>query len=405
MARASIRGRVDWALFLLILVSSGGLSAFLPGTSTAATIVLSSALMAVSILPELGRGLSVLLSNPLVFFLAAWSLMAGLLSPRPALAILFTTVAILIIVFSSLRQSSVERTIETFALGTTVAIAPSVVGLVAPIVPVYRYAGSSNGYAGYFPWNSAAGLCAAALLLSLVLVYFQTGLAWWLIPAAAVGLLMIVLSKSVTAMLALAAGLGVLGVQAVMRRASARTKPLMILAIGIIVLLVMPKAVSFLSRKSVAEVTGRNESFSGRTLIWTWAREGILESPYWGHGTDFWQSVGLWSKSGHNGFIDTALSSGVPAAVALCAIVVLAAVRLATTSSVLLPFLAFGVTANLALSQLVIPGLAALALWLAVGATVRVGEAGIERRTGVGALTISRTSIAQANHASRSRAI
>ena len=376
MAHAIKKDRIDWALFLVVVVASQGLSAFLPGRATSTAIAVSSAIMALSVLPQLGRVLSVMLSNPLVVFLTAWSLAAGIVSQRPVLAVLFAGVLTLTIVFASLRQGTQEGTLKTFALAAAVSLVPSIAGLVTPVVPVFRHAGSAGGYAGYFPWNSSAGLCAAAALLSLVLVYFQSGPSWWHIPAAAGAVLMLVLSKSATAALALVAAVGALGAQAALRRASDRTKPLVFVIMGTIALSALPKGIELLSRKSVAEATGRTESFSSRTVIWQWARQGISESPFWGYGTEFWRDFGAWNNSGHNGFIDIALAFGVPAALALCAITVVAAVRLALASSILLSFLVFGVTANLAVSQLASPTIPSLALWLAVGSTLHMGRTG-----------------------------
>jgi O-antigen ligase len=248
------------------------------------------------------------------------------------------------------------------------------VGLVAPLVPVLKGAGQGGGYAGYFPWNSSAGLCAAAAVLSIVVMYLKSGYAWWQVPGLAAALYMLAVSRSATALLSLATGAAVLGLQATLRRIGPQVRPLFIVAVGIAGLFVVPKAVTLLSRKGLADITDRTESLSGRTQIWQWAIEGISESPFFGHGTDFWQSVGAWNKSGHNGFIDVALSSGMPAALGLAAIVVLAAVRLTRSSSAVLSFLAFGIATNLAVSQLAAPAIPALAIWLAVGTTLRTVE-------------------------------
>jgi O-antigen ligase len=374
MTQPTVKGRLDWALLLVVIVASQGLSAFLPGEPARTAIALSTLIMGLAVLPKLGRGLAIVVSNPLVFFVAAWYVASAILAPRPLVAVYFAGVMILMIVFSSLRQGEIDRTIQTFTLATTVSLVPSIVGRVAPIVPVLSGAGKGGGYAGYFPWNSSAGLCAAAAVLCIVVMYLKCGYVWWQIPGVAVALYMLAISRSATAMLSLAAGAAVLGLQAILRRISPQVRPLLIVAVGIAGLFLVPKAVSLLSRKGLADVTDRTESFSGRTQIWQWAIEGISGSPYFGHGTDFWQSVGEWNKSGHNGFLDVALTAGVPTALGLAAIVVLAAVRLTKSSSAMLPLLAFGIAVNLAVSQLGAPAIPALALWLAVGTTLRTGE-------------------------------
>lgn len=364
--------RLDWPLFLVVIVGSQGFSAFLPGDATNTAFSLSALIMAASVLPRLGPGLAVVASNPLVFLLAVFYLASALLSPRPLIALFFAGVLILMIVFFGLRRDEAERSIRTFALAATFSLVPSIVGIVAPIAPVLGGVGKGGGYAGYFPWNSSAGLCAAAALLSIALTYRALGFVWWQLPAAAAALLMLTVSKSATSLFALAASVGLFGLLVVLRKSGTQLRPLVIIAVAVTGFLLGPRAINFLSREQVADVAQRDESFSGRTRIWQWALDGISESPYIGHGTDFWQSFGEWSRSAHNGFLDVALSAGLPAALTLVAIVVLAAARLTSTMGLLLPFLAFGVVTNFALSQLTIPVIPALALWLAVGTTVRI---------------------------------
>lgn len=364
-------GGVDRALFLVVIIVSQGFAAFLPGSPTSTAIIISSVIMAFVVLRELDRGLAVLFANPLVFFVAAWSVAASLLSPRPGTALALAGVFILTIVFSAARESSPQCTIKTVALATTISLIPSLVGLVAPIFPVLSDAGSAHGYAGYFPWNSSAGLCAAAALLCTALTFSLSGFAWWQLPAAAGALLMLDKSASATATLTLVAAGTVVAVRALLRGISARMRPLAIVAAAALAILLAPTAAGLISVFSVARITDRTDSLSGRTQIWEWAREGIAESPYWGYGTEFWRARGEWNNSGHNGFIDIAISSGVPALLAICAIIAVAAVRLARASSLMLPLLAFGVTTNLVGSQLAVPAVGSLAIWLSVGTTLR----------------------------------
>ena len=373
MTLPTAKARRDWPLFLVVVVASQGFSAFLPGDATETTFILSGLIMAWSVLPMLGSGLALVVSNPLVFLLATCYLASGLLSPRPLHALFFAGLLMLMIIFTSLRRYEVEKSVQTFALGATFSLVPSIVGIVAPIVPTLTGVGKGGGYAGYFPWNSSAGLCAAGALLSIALTYKALGFAWWQIPSAAGALLMLWLSKSATSLLALAASAGLFGLLVLLRKAGTQLRPLLIIIMAIAGILLWPKIVNLLSREELSQVTQRNESLSGRTQIWEWALDGISEAPYTGHGTDFWQSFGEWSGSAHNGFLDVALSAGLPAALVLVAIVVLAAARLFSTMNLLLPFLVFGIVVNFAVSQLAVPSVPALALWLAVGTTVRIG--------------------------------
>ena len=382
--------RLDWALFLVVIIGSQGFSAFLPGDAANTAFILSALVMASSVLARLGPGLSVVASNPLVFLLAVCYLASALQSPRPLTALFFAGVLILMIIFFGLRRDEAKKSIRTFALAATFSLMPSIVGIVAPIAPVLRGAGAGGGYAGYFPWNSSAGLCAAAALLSVALTYRALGFAWWQLPAAAAALLMLSLSKSATSLFALAASAGLFGLVVLLRKTGTQLRPLVILALTIAGFLLWPKAFNFMSREQLSDASQRTESLSGRTQIWQWALDGISESPYVGHGTDFWESFGAWSRSAHNGFLDVALSAGLPAALALVAIVALAAARLISAMSLLLPFLAFGVVTNFAVSQLTVPVIPALALWLAVGTTVRIGGIRTESVKVAGA-AVSRT--------------
>ena len=377
MTQPRVRGRFDWGLFILVVVASQGFSAFLPGDPGRTSLVLSSVVMAVLVIREPTRALAVVFSGPLVFFFVAWSLAATLMSRHTVDAFFLTAVLILMILYCSLRQSTAKRTLEVFALATSVSLIPSVVALlVGPLgVPILLHAGSIGGYAGYFPWNSSAGLCAAAALLSVAWVCVNTGFKWWQLPAAAGAVWILVVAQSATSKFALAAAVAVFLVQATVRRVGARLRPTVICGFGIAGILLVPKAVSFLSDFSaVGEAADRTSSLSGRTTVWSYALDGISESPYWGYGAKFWDRFGGWPSSAHNGFLDVALSVGIPATLALCVIVAIAWARLTLASSPLLPLLAFGVVANLVVSQIVVPTVPSLALWLAVGATVRIRE-------------------------------
>lgn len=361
-------GRVDWTLFLVIILAAGGFSAFLPGRPGTTAIILSTTVMAIFVLRELNRAAAILFSKPLIFFLGAWSIGAGALSTRPLIAISLTGVIMIMIVYGCLRQQTSQQTIETFAIATTVSLAPSLLGLVRPIVPVLDSVGSVGGYAGYFPWNSSAGLCAAAALVCIGISGFRTRFAWWHLPAAASALIILSASKSATAPLAIAAAMAILFLQLALRRIGAKLRPLAFVAAGIAGFILAPKVFDFLSGfAGIARIASRTESLSGRTQVWEWALQGISESPIWGYGSGFWLTIGEWNNSSHNGFIDLALNAGVPAALATAAILAMAGTRLASTSSMMLPLLTFGITSNLVVSQLTVPAVPALAVWVAVG--------------------------------------
>ncbi|GAY16504.1 O-antigen ligase [Mycobacterium sp. shizuoka-1] len=371
--RTTARPDVDWGLFVLVVVASQGFSAFLPGDQTRSTLILATVVLIGLVVRQLAQALSATWLSPLVLFLAFWLVGAALLSPRPMASLPQVVVLILMVVYTTTRQGTTKDTIHTFALATTFALVPSIIGLVTPILaPVFAHAGSAGGYAGYFSWNSMSGMCAAAALLSIVLAFFYCGFWWWQVPGAAGAVLILVLSDSATADGAVLAAFAVLGCVAILRRVSLRNRRQAVIGVGIIAVLLVIKAVSDPEiLPKISEALGRTDTVSNRTYIWNYAMDGIAEAPYWGYGFGFWGSYT--KNSAHNGFLDLALTAGLPAVGALVVMILAAVGRLAVAASPMLPLLAFGIMINLALSQLAIPSVASLAILLAVGAAAGFG--------------------------------
>ncbi len=369
MARPRTNIQIDWGLFLLVVVVAQGFSGLIPGHSLTNYLALSAATLAFLVIREPAHALAAVLSRPLVLFMFAWYVVAAALSPRPGSALLASAVLILMVAYVFLRQTATERTLRTFALGASFSLVPSTLGLITPLgAPVLR-AGSTRGYAGYFPWNSWAGLCAAAAIVSIAALLLAARFSWWQLPAIANALLILVLSDSATSKLVCIAALGVLLAITAVRRTTARTKPLVIVGLGAAALLAVTVFQDISIMPTVAEATGRDEKFTRRTDFWQHALKGISESPYWGHGSAYWDTH--YMNSAHNGFLDFALFGGLPAALALVVIVISAGFRLIAAESVLLSFWTFGVVLNLAISQLAVPTVASLALWIAIASTAR----------------------------------
>lgn len=371
MERSPASGRLDWGLLVLIAVASYGFSAFLPGQPTVTNLILCSAILAILVIWNLDYAFTAVPASPLVFLLAFWFIFAALFSPEIVRSLLRAGVLVLMIIYVYTRQSTAEQTLQVIALATTIALIPSIVGLIIPLgVPTRGHAGSSGGYAGYFPWNSTAGLCASAALLSIALLVLKTGFKWWQLPATVGALLMLVLSKSATAAVACGSAAIVLVGLEVVRRIGVRIGPLVGAAgFGIVGGLLAAKASDLMAE--VTEITGRTDSATGRTVFWQYALDGISESPLWGYGGGYWESYRI--NTAHNGFLDVALSAGVPAVLVLSAIVLIAGLRLAVAASPMLPLLVFGVVANFAISHLTAPTVTSLAVWLAIGAAARTG--------------------------------
>lgn len=378
MAQSRASSRIDWGLFLLVAAASQGYFGLMPaGVATREIADLVAAILAILAIRELVRAHSAVRLSPLFIFLvllmAAWTLAAKLLAQQPGYTFL---VLLTMIVYVFLRQSTTERTLQTFALATSAALVPSVLGFFVPLgVPVRLYAGSQNGYAGYFPFNSWLGICAAATIVSVVTLLLSGGYMWWHLPAAAVALFALVSSKSATGSVACVVALGALALITVMRRTRAQYKPLIIIGVGIVVFLplLLYELPVF---KTLGEATGRDETFSYRTGIWQYGLKGVSESPYWGNPSHWSSYTKLDRVGAQNGFLEFALIGGVPATLALIAIVILAGYKLVVRSSLLLPFLAFGVVVNLSITHLTSPYVASLALWIAVGSAAGIAGDG-----------------------------
>ncbi len=382
-------GRIDWGLFLLVTLGAQGFYGFMPfeySQRDQINYALAGALLAILVILKVERALNAVWSSPLILFIVAWSVAAALTSPRPGSSLFVAMVLIMMIAYTSQRQSTNEQTLQTFALAATVSMIPSIVGRVTPLlgVPVFEHSGSAGGYAGYFPANSWSGMCAAATLLSIATLVVNSSFVWWYLPAVAVGLFLLVLTKSATSIVSCIVALGVLAGVTAWRRTSARFKPLIILGSGTAVLLA---ALTLGNRIDVfttlAGATGRDEKFSNRTDIWAFAGQQIAEAPLWGHGSGFWkgalqQTTGVARfGSAQSGFLEYALAFGIPAALTLGVLVIRSGYRLAIASSPMLPLWTFGVLQNVSNSQVAIPGIASLSLWLAIAAASRnhVGNA------------------------------
>ncbi|WP_163888642.1 O-antigen ligase family protein [Mycolicibacterium hippocampi] len=364
-------GQIDWGLFLLVVVASQGYFGLIPaGEQWRKNLILIAvgAILLVLIVRERTRLFNSVYFPPLVLFMVAWYLLANLLSESPGYGPVFL-VGMIAYVF--LRQSAAKPTLQTFALATTVALVPSMVGLFIPLgMPVFMHAGSSGGYAGYFPWNSFSGVCAAVAIVSIATLLFGAGFMWWHLPAVALALFALVVAKSATSTLACVAALGSLLMLTVMRRVDARHRLLVFVVAGMGVFVAALGLTGTSIFSVIADVTGRDEDFSRRTDIWQYGLKGISESPYWGYGSTYWESQR--GNSAQNGFLEFALYAGIPAAIAFIGLVIVSGYRLIVALSPLLPFWTLGVVWSLAISQLAYPSVSSLPLWIAIASTARI---------------------------------
>lgn len=374
-ASERVKTQIDWGFFVVIFLGTVGFARLLPGDYMGRPHMMASlAILLVMTFRDLNQSFRAMLSSPLLAFTTGWAIVASLAAARPADTIASAAVFILIVTYAFARQATTETTLQTFALATSVALVPSIVGLVMPIagIPVLEHAGSSGGYAGYFPWNSTSGACASAVLISIAVLVLTAGFVWWYVPATAAALLMLVLANSATSYMCLLGTAGALTANAFLGRLRPETRPLLLgvlsIAAAFAALNISRHADSMVS--TLSDSMGRPEGFSGRTDIWVYVLSAISESPWVGYGSGFWatEPYAFGQTNGQSGFLDIGLKWGVPALIAVFAMVVLAGFRLASTTSPLLAFWALGVIPNLSNSHMAGLGLPSLALWTAVGA-------------------------------------
>jgi O-antigen ligase len=178
------------------------------------------------------------------------------------------------------------------------------------------------GYQGYYSGKNLLGECAAiAFLLSIheLLYSGQRRVLGIIVGAAAVVLLF--LSSSKTA-LALAIFAPLLAGLALFVARTVRASPAVVLISTLLGLVLASNLTGFDTDRLAYMLTG-DSSFTGRTVIWSFAKTEIARSPFVGWGYQSFWLVGLdapsvvdgpgWVKgmpNAHNGYYDTMLELG-----------------------------------------------------------------------------------------------
>ena len=370
-SRASNRvprgGDIDWGLFLACLIAARGFERLLPGISGRQYMLISLTLLSVLVLSQLKQSFSILSSRPIFVIVIIWMVASCLVATRPADSLAATATSVLLMLYAMGRVRPISHTLQTLTLACAASMAPSVVGLAIPVWGIYGFwgAGSSRGYAGFFPWNSAVGYCAAAALICITILYFNEGRRWWHVPTVAAAFLLLSAADAAAPLASLLGAGGALAGLAIYRRFSAL--PIFIAAAGLgVSALTFASVGDYLSLAKVAEFFGRDSDLSGRTDIWQYAVELVSGSPIFGYGSGvIWDREWNWS-SANNGYLEAALRWGLPVAFILVSVILRAGYRLTVASSPIISLWIFGVIANLAVSQLVALTISSLALWLAI---------------------------------------
>jgi O-antigen ligase len=192
-------------------------------------------------------------------------------------------------------------------------------GLIATDFAVMQetHVGAWSG--GWSEKNALGGHAARAAFLFTFLAWRdQPWRAWW-IGGLALALALVLLSRSTTGLLGAALGLGVLAAAWWMLKGRRWSLALgwSVATAGVLAALAFCVAPDV-----VLGVFGKDETLTGRTAIWAALGEAVAEKPVLGHGymaywgldsePRYWLSRALaWNvPSGHNGWIDLAISLG-----------------------------------------------------------------------------------------------
>lgn len=245
----------------------------------------------------------------------AWSIDPGL-TQRRSLAIIMTTAAGIFIGTRYSWRTLIRALAVTWFI---IAITSFLVGALSPAFgrDMEIHAGAWKGL--FYEKNQLGGHMARAVLFGAFLIIMDRP--YRLYWAALVGLsgLLVFLSDSMTALLGLVIGLGVLGVAAIMKRGIAAGLAVTWLAAvggaaGLVVLVFFPEL--------VVQALGRDLTLTGRTDIWATLMDFIAERPVLGYGYGaFWDAgsnPGNWVRellqwdtpTAHNGWIEVTLALG-----------------------------------------------------------------------------------------------
>lgn len=218
---------------------------------------------------------------------------------------------------------------ETFRSLGNFVIAAAFLNLAYTVV-FPRFAVMGGSYAGmvkglFYHKNMMGQFCAIGVIVLLSFKRPRLGLTWSTIiriPTIAVLLLLILLSRSSTAVVMMTAGIGTILAVGVMQRV-----PGTYVRGGVLVALifVLGFAVSSLYlgvAESIAEGFGKDLTFSGRTNIWEQLLPVVYERPILGYGygafrqpwvMEQYVNLAFEARSVHNTYLGIALDIGVPA--------------------------------------------------------------------------------------------
>jgi len=280
-------------------------------------------LIAVGLFFAMGHAWRAVVGAPWLVLLALLAIVSALwsidpeLSFRRGVALLATT---MMGVYLAARFDWLTALRLLGAVWFVLMSASFIAGLVAPGFARMSEVHVGAWMGGWSEKNALGGHAARASFLLLFLAWRDLRYRKWWIAGATVALALVMLSRSATALLGAVLGLGVLFAAWWMLKGKRWSLALVwsgVTFVGLIVLayLTMPDV--------VLGLLGKDETLTGRTDIWASLGEAIEKKPVLGYGyLAFWgldseprywleRAVDWNAPSGHNGWLDLAISLGV----------------------------------------------------------------------------------------------
>lgn len=276
-----------------------------------------------------GRDLSLFGPGWLLTLVFGWCVLSSLAAVHPDLAIK-RTVLVMIVAVNAAVILILPRSERQFAgligLGVLAVLLMSYFGVIfRPALAIHqgteiREPMNAGLWRGIFPHkNSAAGAMVLAVFFGLFIASVRSRLLGFLIVALAV--LFLINTGGKTSMFILPA---IIALAWLVERFTWIRLPLVVGGLIAFNLLVVGSAVFEPIRDVVASL-GVDATFSNRSDIWRFAFSAIAERPLTGYGLQsFWQTEDLvyggstvetWAATaynGHNGYLDTLISLGIP---------------------------------------------------------------------------------------------
>jgi O-antigen ligase len=334
------------ALLPLLVIRSGGSSAMAEGSPLIRAVFLALYAVALALIAlRWKRFFRVVRSDPLNLLVVGLLLASALWSAAPDVTLRRGTAMLLTTLFGWYLAARYSP-----ASGLRLLVSAAVLGLVlslliALVLPEYGISAGVEGirWNGAFSHKNVLGKFAALSVLLLTLQWWSERRGRWVArPALVLGLVLVILSKSATALVLVGTGLLLFPLLGVLRWRLSRGVPALAMAtllLGSVALVVVANA------ETVAGALNRDLTLTGRTGLWgilfqvgrdhVWLGSGY--SAFWGdqNAQVAWvrEEAGWAAGGGHNGFLDLWLELGlvgvlcVAAALLTSARAALAAVR------------------------------------------------------------------------------